>query len=88
MTTLKELEKEIIAIKERNARVEKDKEWETSWQRKIAIAILTYVCMAIFFYFAKLPNPLVNSIVPAIAFVLSTLTLSILKKHWLVNSRK
>ncbi|MBI2124737.1 hypothetical protein HYT92_03000, partial [Candidatus Pacearchaeota archaeon] len=36
----------------------------------------TYIVILIFFIFAQLPNPLVNSIVPAIAFVLSTLTLS------------
>ena len=34
------IEKEIELIKERNARVELDKKWETSWTRKICIAIL------------------------------------------------
>ena len=29
------LEEEIKHIKERNQRVEKDKEWETSWTRRI-----------------------------------------------------
>ena len=33
---------EINAIKARNNRVEKDKAWETSWIRRICIAILTY----------------------------------------------
>lgn len=33
----KDLEKEIIQIKERNKRVELDKKWETSWTRKICI---------------------------------------------------
>ena len=31
----KDLEKEIIQIKERNKRVELDKKWETSWTRKL-----------------------------------------------------
>ena len=31
----KELEKEILKIKERNKRVELDKAWETSWTRRI-----------------------------------------------------
>ena len=39
----KELKKEIEEIKIRNKRVEKDKEWETSYTRKICIAILTYM---------------------------------------------
>lgn len=32
---LKELEEEVLKIKERNKRVELDKAWETSWTRKI-----------------------------------------------------
>ncbi len=34
---LKELEEEVLKIKERNKRVELDKAWETSWTRKICI---------------------------------------------------
>ncbi|HLD37288.1 MAG TPA: hypothetical protein VJA86_01745 [Candidatus Nanoarchaeia archaeon] len=79
----KELKKEIDRIKERNKRVELDKAWETSWQRKVLIFILTYLVILVFFIFAQLPNPLVNSIVPAVAFVLSTLTLSFFKEMWL-----
>ena len=44
----KDLEKEIIQIKERNKRVELDKKWETSWTRKICIMILTYIVLIIF----------------------------------------
>lgn len=80
---IKELEKEIKAIKTRNKRVEADKAWETSWSRKILIAVLTYFVIVVFFYFAQLPKPFLNAIVPALAFVLSTLTLSICKKMWL-----
>ena len=83
MSSLNDLEKQLNAIKERNKRVEKDKEWETSWQRKIAIAILTYICIATFFHFAGLEKPLINSIVPSLAFVLSTLTLPLLKNVWI-----
>lgn len=79
----KDLKKAIENINERNRRVEADKAWETSWARKILIAVLTYIVIVIFFYFAGLPNPFINSIVPALAFVVSTLTLSVLKKAWL-----
>jgi len=34
------LEKEVTDIKARNKRVEADKAWETSWSRKIVIAVL------------------------------------------------
>jgi hypothetical protein len=77
------LKKEIELIKERNQRVELDKAWETSLARKIIIAILTYIVIVIFFYFAGLPKPFVNSIVPALAFLVSTLTLSLFKKIWM-----
>ena len=78
-----DLEKEIQAIKERNKKVEIDKAWETSSFRKVVIAFLTYLVIVIFFFGAGLPNPFVNAIVPAIGFVLSTLSLPIFKKIWL-----
>ena len=81
------LEKEIGAIKERNKRVELDKEWEISWTRKLIIAILTYFVIVIFFYFAELPKPFINSIVPTLGFLLSTLTLSFFKKIWMRNKK-
>jgi len=77
------LEKEVKEIKERNKRVELDKAWETSWTRKIILAILTYVVIVVFFYFSELPNPWINAIVPALAFVLSTFTLKFFKNIWL-----
>jgi len=72
MATLKSLEKEINSIKERNKRVEADKAWENSLTRKILISFLTYIVITTFFYFASLPKPFINSLVPAVAFLLST----------------
>jgi hypothetical protein len=83
MATAKELQKEIDNIKERNKKVEADKAWETSLSRKVLIAVLTYIVIVVFFFFAGLPKPFVNSIVPALAFVLSTQTLPLFKKAWL-----
>jgi hypothetical protein len=89
MPTLEELQKEIDEIKKRNRRVEADKAWETSWMRKFVISALTYIVIVTFFYFAGLPKPLVNAIVPAIAFILSTLSVPLFKKWWLkINSPK
>ncbi|MFC1598613.1 hypothetical protein ACFL2U_01195 [Patescibacteria group bacterium] len=77
------IDQEIKKIKQRNKKVEADKAWETSWSRKIIIAILTYVVIVIFFLLTGLPDPFTNSLVAALAFVLSTLTISLLKKLWL-----
>ncbi|MBT3405097.1 hypothetical protein HN832_04200 [archaeon] len=77
------IEKSIKKIQERNKRVELDKAWETSWTRRISISVLTYAVIVIFFYSAGLPKPFINSIVPSLAFILSTLTLPFFKKIWM-----
>ena len=83
-----DIENEIEEIKQRNKRVEADKAWETSWTRRLLVLILTYLVMVVFFYFAQLPNPFVNSIVPALAFVLSTLSIPFAKRLWLKYSER
>ncbi len=88
MNKLNNIELELKKIKERNKKVELDKAWETSFTWKIIIAVLTYIVVTIFFYFARLPKPLINAIVPSMAFVLSTLSLPIFKKIWIVNKIK
>ena len=75
-------EKEILEIKKRNKRVELDKAWETSLERKITIAIITYITVAFTLYFLGFENPFKNAIIPALAFVLSTSTLSFARKIW------
>ena len=85
---MKDLTSRINRIEERNKRVELDKAWETSFTRKLIIFILTYIVIVIFFHFADLPKPWINSIVPAIAFVLSTLTIPFFKKIWIKSIRK
>lgn len=82
MPTLESLPQEIDQIKSRNLKVEADKAWETSTLRKIVVALLTYAVIVIFFFVAGLPLPFANAVVPTIAFILSTLTLSLFKKWW------
>ena len=88
MATLELLEKEIEDIKKRNRRVEADKAWETSWMRRFVVTVLTYLVIVLFFYMADLPSPWLNSIVPALAFVLSTATLPIFKNIWLKSKNR
>ncbi len=45
---MKDLEKRIENIENRNKRVEKDKAWETSNLRKICIMVLTYIIVIIY----------------------------------------
>ena len=87
MTELEQIQKDIQEIKERNARVEKNKEWETSWFRKVLIAVLTYVVIVLFFFFANLPKPFINPIIPTLGFLLSTLSISYFKKLWQKNNQ-
>lgn len=80
---MKELKEEIEKIKERNKRVELDKEWETSWIRKICICILTYIVVLIYSHLiGKINNIWLSSLVPVIGFTLSTLSLKYIRKIW------
>ena len=80
------LKNEIKKIKERNRRVEKDKAWETSWTRRIAIAVTTYILITIFLTIIKVEKPFLSAIIPAIAYLISTATIGILKNWWLKNN--
>lgn len=88
MPTIDQLQLEIEEIKKRNQRVEADKAWETSWTRRLIVLALTYIVIVIFFFFAQLPKPFLNAIVPSLAFVLSTLTVPMFKKWWLDKQSK
>jgi len=83
MPTNQQLAEEIIKIKERNAKVEADKAWETSTFRKVLLAVLTYIVIVIFFYFADLQKPLINAIVPTLGFLISTFSIATIKNLWI-----
>jgi hypothetical protein len=84
----KDFESRLKAIEERNNRVEVDKAWETSWTRKIAIAVLTYLVVVAYLHFVIHINPWLNALVPVVGFLLSTLTISYLKKLWTENKER
>lgn len=80
---LKDLEKTIEEIQERNKRVELDKKWETSGTRKVCIAVLTYIVVIIYStIISKTSNVFLSSLVPVIGFTLSTLSLKAVRKVW------
>ena len=79
----KNLENEINTIKERNAKVELDKKWETCWTRRLCICLLTYIIVVIYSFIIKLyDNIFLSSLVPVIGFTLSTLSLRFIRKIW------
>jgi hypothetical protein len=82
------MKEEIELIKQRNKRVEIDKAWEISKTRKVIIAIMTYIIVVIFLLTIRAPYPFLNALIPAIGFVLSTLTLPIIKKQWVKRHYK
>jgi hypothetical protein len=76
-------EKEIKAIKQRNARVELDKKWETSWTRRIVICLLTFVVVLAYnFAIQNDINIFLSSLVPVIGFFLSMSSLGVIRKLW------
>ena len=82
------MKEDIERIKERNKRVESDKACEGSISRRLLIALMTYIVIVIFLWTINAPKPWLNAIVPAVGFILSTLTLSFFKRFWLNNIYK
>jgi len=84
---LEKIKKDIAKIRERNLRVEEDKAWETSWTRRIFITVSTYILISIFLIVVRVEKPFLSAIIPAIAYLLSTLSLDMLKSRWLKNKK-
>ncbi|MFH1849220.1 MAG: hypothetical protein ABH879_03450 [archaeon] len=83
MADLKSVEQQIKAIQDRNKGVEASKAWETSLARRAVLVLFTYLAVGCYLRAANIPKPWLNAIVPSVAFMLSTLTLPMLKKQWI-----
>lgn len=70
-------------IEDRNKRVELDKAWETSKVRRACIAFITYIIASCFMYRIGVSDPMINALVPTGGYLLSTLSLSFIKKIWI-----
>ncbi|MCA9336616.1 MAG: hypothetical protein KDA17_06825 [Candidatus Saccharibacteria bacterium] len=84
---MKDLEKRIARIEQRNKQVEQNKAWETSWTRRISIALLTYVVVWMYLQFVVHVDPWINAIIPTAGFLMSTLTLTFIKSVWIDKMR-
>ncbi len=80
-----EIEKEIQNIKDRNARVEIDKAWETSKMRTFVLTLTTYILATLLLIMIKNSNPFVNALVPTLGYFLSFQSLPFIKKWWIKN---
>ena len=69
MAGLIELEKRIKNIEQRNKKVESDKAWEVSYTRRSLLMLFTYLSIGFYLQAIKIPQPWLNAIVPAIAFI-------------------
>ncbi len=85
---LARVEEELRSIRERNARVETDKAWETSAFRVGFITAVIYAVAAVALSVIDDENALRNALVPALGYFLSVQSIPLLKKFWLVYFRK
>ncbi len=79
------LEKRVTKLEKREAektRGEIHKKWETSWTRRIFIAIITYISAFSFMKIAGMEPAILGAFVPVGGFLLSTITIKPLKKVW------
>ena len=77
------IEQRIQKIEDRNKAVETDKAWETSWTRRILLSLFTYLAIGVYLRAINIERPWLNAIVPAVAFMISTLTMPFFKKLWI-----
>ncbi len=80
--------KSVAEILDRNHRVEADKAWETSKTRRGLIASATYIIAVFFMWRIGVPEPFLNALVPTGGYVLSTLSLTWVKKWWINTQSK
>lgn len=85
MVTIEQLAQRVSKIENRNKKVELDKSWETSLTRKLLVAVLTYLVIGVFMNALHVDSPWLNAIIPSIGFMLSTLTIPVIKELWIKN---
>ena len=78
----------IQSILERNARVEAEKAWEVSLTRRLFLMLLIYLIAAVLLRLTGEPRYLLLSLIPAMGYLFSTLSLPWLKKLWLEKYQK
>jgi hypothetical protein len=85
---VKNLEKEVEIIKQRNAKVEADKAWETSYFRVFLISGIIYIIAVKVLYYIGSEKYFLNALLPAIGYFLSVQSLPFIKKWWIKNNTR
>lgn len=76
------IEQELAVIRERNARVEADKAWETGPVRVVSVMIVTYMIASIVLTTIGNDAPMRNALIPTLGYYLSTRSLRIVRAVW------
>lgn len=79
---MKFLESRISALESRNARVENDKMWETSYTRRIFILVMTYGVLGLYMKILGIEYWYLHALVPTCGYFLSTLALPMVRRVW------
>lgn len=82
------IEQRIEKLEGRNAKVEADKDWETSRTRKSLLVLFTYLAIGLYLQTIEVERPWMNAIVPAVGFMISTLTMPFFKALWIEKFRE
>ncbi len=78
------MDEHIKSIIERNKRVEMDKAWEVSFERRFILAVGTYIVVGGYLLtILNVESAWLHALVPPIAYIVSTLTLPIFKNIYL-----
>jgi hypothetical protein len=78
-----DVRRDLREIKERNARVEREKAWETSWTRRLLIASTIYGGAWVWLVNLRVDHAPLQALVPSAAYLLSTFSLPLVKKWWM-----
>ncbi|MCA9381372.1 hypothetical protein KC678_03845 [Candidatus Dojkabacteria bacterium] len=84
------LEERLILLEEKveklnllNRYSEMQDEWDKSLTRIVLVVVFTYLFVVLFMYFLGVENPIINALLPAGAYILSTRTIPYVKKIWI-----
>lgn len=75
-------EQRLVALEDRNKKVDSNKRWETSAVRRISIAVLTYIVVVVYHLFIGADRVFIISLVPVMGFLLSTLSLQFIRSKF------
>ncbi len=77
------MEREIQSLKDRNKIVETNKAWETSFTRRAFISLATFIVASIWLRIINEDHFLLKALVPVAGYVLSTISIPVLKRFWM-----